>query len=117
MSAATARWLGAIETRSSQLGKDAVQRMAEIYVDEMEDLLATLVAAVADGDLPAARLGAHHVGNNAGSLDFMELAQSAEILEVHCKNGEREAALFALHDMIPIAQRSVSQLRTHFGLA
>lgn len=117
MSAATAKWLGAIETRAAQLGQDSVKRMAEIYVDEMEELLVSLVAALADGDLPAARIGAHHLGGNAGSLDFMELAQVAEKLEVHCVNGEREAALFALHDMIPIAQRSVSQLRHHFGLS
>ncbi len=117
MSAVTARWLGAIETRQTQLGRDSVKRMAEIYVDEMEELLISLAGALADGDLPAARLGAHHVGANAGSLDFLELAQAAERLEVHCVQGEREAALFALHDMIPIAQRSVSQLRHHFGLS
>lgn len=117
MSAAAARWLSAIEARAAQLGADSVKRMAEIYIDEMEDLLISLAGALADGDLPAARLGAHHLGANAGSLDFLELAQAAEKLEVNCVKGDREAAMFALHDMIPIAQRSVSQLRHHFGLS
>lgn len=117
MSAAAARWLGAIEARTAQLGADSVKRMAEIYVDEMEDLLISLAGALADSDLPAARLGAHHLGANAGSMDFLELAQAAERLEVHCVNGDRQEALFALHDMIPIAQRSVSQLRHLFGLS
>jgi HPt (histidine-containing phosphotransfer) domain-containing protein len=117
MSAAPARWLGLIEVRAAQLGTDSVKRMAEIYVDEMEDLLISLAGALADGDLPAARLGAHHLGANAGSLDFLDLAAAAERLEVHCVKGERDEAMSALHDMIPIAQRSVSQLRNHFGLA
>jgi HPt (histidine-containing phosphotransfer) domain-containing protein len=111
-----ARWVKAIAEREATLGRDAVRRMAEIYIEEMETVINTLISALRESDLARARRAAHHLATNAGSLDFIDLADLAQRVEKCCLRGDPEGALQALQPSVPLAQRSVSQLRSQFGL-
>ncbi len=111
-----ARWVKAIGEREALLGREAVLRMAEIYVEELDTVINAVISALRVGDLAGARRAAHHLGANAGSLDFMDLADLAQMVEDCSLRGDQDGALQALQTSVPIAQRSVSQLRRHFGL-
>ena len=111
-----ARWTNAIGQREDLLGRDTVQRMAEIYLAELDSVIEAIIAALREGDLATARRAAHHLAANAGSLDFMDLADLAQRIEVCSLHGDQDGALQTLQTSIPIAQRSASLLRNHFGL-
>ncbi len=111
-----ARWTKAIGEREVLLGRDTVQRMAEMYLAELDGVIEAIIAALREGDLAATRRAAHHLGANAGSLDFMDLADLAQQIEVCSLRGEQDGAMQALQTSVPIAQRSASQLRNHYGL-
>jgi HPt (histidine-containing phosphotransfer) domain-containing protein len=113
----TSRWAKAIGEREALLGRDAVVRMAKIYLEELDNIIVAIIAALRAGDLSAARQASHHLSANAGSLDFMELADLAQRVEVCALSGDQAGALEALQSSVPIAQRSASELRNRFGIA
>ncbi len=112
----SASWVKAIEERSSLLGRDPVKRMAEIFIEELDTILDAMVTSLQCADMDIARRQAHHLGGNAGSLDFPELTDLALRIEKTCLQGDRNMALSLLQAAVPVAQRNASHLRRHFGI-
>ena len=110
------RWLKDIGERKKLLGQDSVKRMAETFVEEMDALLDNMVAALRCGNTGEARRWAHHLGGNAGALDFIELTALAQQIEIHCIKNDKESAFGAIQMTVPIAQRDASDIRRHFGI-
>ena len=111
------KWLRAIHEREALLDRDSLRRMAEIFVEEADTILEAAIESLRKGDLEAARRSAHHLGGNAGSLDFLELADIAQNIEQACMRADRDVAMMQMQQAVAVTQRNTSQLRQYFKLA
>ncbi|MEQ1753779.1 MAG: Hpt domain-containing protein [Micropepsaceae bacterium] len=112
----SSKWLEAIHEREAMLGSQSLRRMAKIYIDELDAILEQAIDALRNGDIETARRAAHHLGGNAGSMDFLELSGMAQQIEEACMRADRDCAMAQIQQAIPVAQRSRNQLRQHFKL-
>lgn len=109
-------WLDAINQREQLLGETTVRRMAEIFVEEVDGLLARAQAALSEGKTAVARKEMHDLGGNAGCLDFNDLAATALEAERDCDTGNSRKALERLAEITPLAHTNAAQLRHRFHI-
>lgn len=110
------KWLRAIHEREALLDWNSLRRMAEIFVEEADTILERTIEALRSGDLEVARRSAHHLGGNAGSLDFLELAEIAQNIEQACMRADRDIAMMQIQQAVAVTQRNTRQLRQYFKL-
>jgi HPt (histidine-containing phosphotransfer) domain-containing protein len=109
-------WLDAIRAREQLLGEDAVRRMAEMFVEEVDPLLSKAQDALLDGDLEEARKAVHNLGGNAGCLDFDDLTVAIQDAERACVNGQPHDAFAQLSLISPLARNKADLLRRHYRI-
>jgi len=107
-------WVSAIRERERMLGEDAVHRMAEMFVEEVDTLLSQALEALHNGHTDLARKAIHHLGGNAGCLDFDDLALAAQDAERACVDGLPQQALACINLIAPLARHKAEQLRHHY---
>lgn len=115
MSGASARWQAAISDREQLLGRDTVKRMSELFLEEVSTLLETASQSLAAGDFETARRTIHHLCGSAGTLDFVDLAEAAQLAERACLSADPADAQAKVHETARIALRCVQDLQQRFG--
>lgn len=104
-------WLKAIREREQVLGQDTVRRMAKMFVEEVDDLLSQALEALQSGQTDTARKAIHHLGGNAGCLDFNDLTMTIHDVEKACVNGQPRQALEQMSLISPLARSKADLLR------
>lgn len=110
-------WLGAIREREQLLGESVVRRMAEIFLEELDTVLAEAEGALKAGRTDAARRAIHHLGGSAGCLDFNDLAATVQTAELACVSGRPGEALEQMSRVSPMARSKAEQLRRHYRMS
>jgi len=109
-------WVEAIAERESQLGADAVARMATDFAENAKVRLAAIDAALTRHSLAEVRQATHGLAASAGSLCFHHLRVAAQDVEHACDTDDC-AGLPALAAMLaPLVEMAMIQLRARYGL-
>jgi len=109
-------WVEAIRERERLLGKDAVHRMAEMFIEDLDALLSQALEALHNGQTEVARKAIHHLGGNAGCLDFVDLTLAVQDAERACVNERLHEALTQINLVAPLARQKAAQLRRHYRI-
>lgn len=79
-------WLPLIQDREQLLGKITVRKMAQIFVDEIGDLIRQCEESLKDQNFTLAQRTAHQIAGHSGALDFIALCERAQTLEKCCRD-------------------------------
>jgi histidine phosphotransfer protein HptB len=102
--------VGNTEPLYSTLAEDPdLSEIVDMFVDEMPDRIANLLAQLESGNWEELRRAAHQLKGAAGSYGFDAISPSAANLEDALHNGELEAKIKSATDsLVALCQRATS---------
>ncbi|MBT5780101.1 MAG: response regulator [Rhodospirillaceae bacterium] len=106
-----------LDSLSAKIGAAKMAGLVELYVEEIATRLAQLHSLKDGSDLAAIKLEAHSLKGTSGGFGAMRLQQTAEALDIACREGRDADAGSLLDEIVPIAEEAALALEAKYNLA
>jgi HPt (histidine-containing phosphotransfer) domain-containing protein len=100
---------GVLQQLEAATSADLVSRVVSKYVEEAASMLRNALSAAQAGDVEALRKAAHSLSGSSSTVGAMRLQQLVHSIEVHCVEGETEAALDKAQQLGAVGQETCQQ--------
>ena len=106
-----------LDSLSAKIGAAKMAELVELYVEEITARLAQLRSLKGGSDLAAVKIEAHSLKGTAGGFGAMRLQQTAEALDIACREGRDADTRSLLDEIVPVAEEAVRALEANSNLA
>ena len=100
---------GVLQQLEAATSANLVSRVVGKYIEEAASMLRKALSAAEAGDMEALRKAAHSLSGSSSTVGAMRLQKLVHGIEVHCVEGETEAALDKAQQLGAVGQETCQQ--------